>query len=91
MLVDIIGYAAGAILAVCFVPQVWKTWKTRSAEDVSFWMVLLTLVSAILYEIYAFMLGLWPVVVMNGIFAILVAIQLSLKLAYSAPDKANSP
>ena len=83
MYVDLIGYAAGAILAICFLPQVWQTWKTRRADDVSFWMILLTLLSAVLYEIYAALLGLWPVVIMNGIFGILVAIQLGLKILFS--------
>ena len=83
MFVDLIGYAAGATLAACYVPQVVKTWTTRRADDVSFWMILLTLLSALLYEIYAAILGLWPVVIMNGIFGILVAIQLGLKVTLS--------
>ncbi len=86
MYVDLIGYAAGAILAICFLPQVWQTWKTRRADDVSFWMILLTLLSAVLYEIYAALLGLWPVVIMNGIFAVLVATQLGLKIIFSGND-----
>ena len=32
---DLIGFVAGAILAVCFLPQVIRTLKTRTAEDVS--------------------------------------------------------
>ena len=83
MFVDLIGYAAGATLAACYVPQVVKTWSTRSAEDVSYWMVALTLLSAVLYEIYAALLGLWPVVIMNGIFGLLVSIQLCLMIAHS--------
>ena len=94
MYVDLIGYAAGAILAICFLPQVWQTWKTRRADDVSFWMIVLTLLSAVLYEVYAALLGLWPVVIMNGIFGILVAIQLGLKILFSesepATDTANA-
>ena len=84
MYVDLIGYAAGILLAICFLPQVLQTWKTRRADDVSLWMILLTLLSAVLYEIYAAMLGLWPVVIMNGIFGVLVAIQLGLKILFSA-------
>ena len=97
MFVDLIGYAAGATLASCFLPQVLHTWKTRRADDVSLWMILLTLLSAVLYEIYAVMLGLWPVVIMNGIFAVLVAIQLALKLVFTRnggdamPGTVNSP
>ena len=90
MFVDLVGYATGALLAICFVPQVWQTWKTRRADDVSFWMILLTLLSAVLYEIYAVMLGLWPVVIMNGSFGVLVAIQLGLKLFFSERGAATA-
>lgn len=83
MIVDLIGYAAGGILAICFVPQIFQTIKTRRADDVSLWMMLLTLLSALLYEIYASLLGLWPVVIMNGIFGTLVAFQIVLKVYFS--------
>ena len=83
MLVDLIGYAAGALLAVCFLPQVLQTWRARSAEGVSRWMVLLTFLSAILYEVYAALQSLWPVVVMNGVFCGMVGLQLLLVVLYS--------
>ena len=83
MYVDLIGYAAGGLLAICYVPQVVQTFTTKKADDVSFWMIFLTLLSAVLYEIYAAMLGLWPVVIMNGIFGVLVTIQLGLKIRFS--------
>lgn len=46
-------------------------------------MLLLTLVSVALYEVYAGLLGLWPVVIMNGIFLVLVAFELVLKIVFS--------
>ncbi|KAJ3363431.1 hypothetical protein GGF31_000968 [Allomyces arbusculus] len=36
-LVEAIGYVSGGILAVCLVPQIYQVWKTRSAEDISYW------------------------------------------------------
>ena len=87
MLTDLVGYAAGFLLALCFVPQILKTWRTRRADDVSMRMLLLTLASAILYEVYAGLLGLWPVVVMNGIFAVLVLIEIGLKLRYDRREQ----
>jgi len=90
MFVDAIGYAAGALTAICFLPQILQTLKTRSASDVSLWMLLLTLLSVMLYEIYAALLGLWPVVIMNGIFLVLVAFELALKLRFSG-SRATKP
>ena len=42
-------------------------------------MLLLSLGAAIGYEIYSWQLRLWPVVVMNRIFLVLVAIEIALK------------
>lgn len=73
---DLIGYAAGLFLMWSFIPQVIKTIKTRKADDISIVMLCITLVSALLYEIYAVLLQLTPVIIMNGIFAFTVFIQL---------------
>jgi MtN3 and saliva related transmembrane protein len=83
MLIDAIGYSAGVLTAICFLPQILQTLKTRSAADVSLWMLLLTLLSVMLYEVYAVLLGLWPVVIMNGIFFLLVMFELALKIRFS--------
>lgn len=75
-LTDLTGYAAGIFLMWSFLPQLIKTIRTRRAEDLSVGMLGVTLVSAVLYEIYAFLLGLTPVIIMNGIFALTVMLQL---------------
>ena len=36
----------------------------------------------VFYEIYAWLLGLWPVLVMNGIFGLLVLLEIGLKIHY---------
>ena len=87
---DLLAYAAGFLLALCFLPQVVQTWKTKRADDVSLTMLLLTLASAVLYEIYAIRLGLVPVVIMNGIFMALVAFELLLKLLFSRPRESTA-
>ncbi|HEB83048.1 MAG TPA: hypothetical protein ENJ11_09340 [Gammaproteobacteria bacterium] len=73
---DMTGYAAGIFLMWSFLPQLIKTIRTRRAEDISIGMLSITLISALLYEIYAGLLGLTPVIIMNGIFALTVLLQL---------------
>ncbi len=79
---DVIGYAAGLLLALCFLPQVVHSWRTKQVDDVSMGMLLMSLGSASLYEIYAVRLGLTPVVVMNGVFGLLILIEIGLKFRY---------
>ncbi len=89
MYVDLIGYAAGLFMAISFVPQVAQTLRTRLADDVSMSMLMLTLCSVVLYEIYAAILGLWPVVIMNGIFLVLVSFETFLKIALLQKSKSK--
>ncbi|MEM8885410.1 MAG: PQ-loop domain-containing transporter [Planctomycetota bacterium] len=79
---DLIGYLAGIALTLSFLPQVVKTYRSRRADDVSMGMLLLTLVSAMGYEVYAWRLGLIPVVVMNAIFGTLVALEIAMKFRF---------
>ena len=74
---------------VCYLPQIVRTWRTKKVEDLSLWMIVLTLVSTVFYEIYAIMLDLTPVIVMNGVFLVLVFIQLLLKLVFDRRVKAS--
>lgn len=82
MFTDIIGYLAGILLTTCFLPQIFKTIKMKKADDVSMIMLILSLGSALLYEVYAYLLGLWPVLIMNGIFALLIIAEMVLKIHY---------
>ncbi|MEA3301958.1 MAG: SemiSWEET family transporter [Pseudomonadota bacterium] len=79
-MLDLIGYAAGFFLMWSFLPQVIKTATTRTTEGLSVSMLVITLISGGLYEIYAYLLGLTPVVIMNGIFVLTVSIQLVMTL-----------
>ena len=68
MLTDIVAYLAGICLALSFLPQVIKTWRTKHAADVSMGLLLLSLASAVGYEYYAWVLGLIPVYLgINGL------------------------
>ena len=73
---DLIGYAAGLFSMWSFLPQLLKTVRTRRAEDISVAMLCITLIAVLLYEVYAIRLHLTPVIVMNGIFAVTVFLQL---------------
>lgn len=87
---DLVGYVAGVLLALSFLPQVIRTYRVKHADDVSMGMLLLVLGSAIGYEIYSWQLRLWPVVVMNGVFLVLVALEIVLKLIYDRRNRATA-
>ena len=80
--IDLMGYLGGIFLMISFLPQVIKTWKSKEADQISIFLLLLTLFSGIFYNIYAYMLDLLPVIIMNSIFVVLVIVQLILTLKY---------
>ena len=82
MLQDIIGYLGGIFIMVSFVPQVIKSYKTKSVEDLSLWMIIATFVGTVFWILYVYLINSKPVLIMNIIFGFVVLFQLFLKLKY---------
>jgi MtN3 and saliva related transmembrane protein len=64
---DLIGAIAGVLTTVSFVPQVLKTWRTRSTGDISFGMFLLFSLGVALWLIYGAAIRSAPIVLANGV------------------------
>ena len=58
---DALGYVAALFATGSFIPQVVKTWRTRSAEDLSFLMLFLHIAGMGLWLTYGVMLGAAPI------------------------------
>ncbi len=80
-MVEIIGYLAGFLAMISFLPQVVKTLHSKSAKDISLAMLLLTLSTNVLYLIYGINLRLTPIVVMLSIMICVVLLQIGLTYA----------
>lgn len=73
--VSFVGFAAGTLTTLAFLPQVLHTWRLRTAEGLS-WTTLVTFsVGVALWLIYGIALHAWPVIVANGVT---LALQLPL-------------
>ena len=77
---DALGYTAAIFATGSFIPQVVKTWRTRSAEDISFLMLFLHITGMVLWGTYGFLLGAAPIVVANVIAILLDVALIVLKL-----------
>jgi MtN3 and saliva related transmembrane protein len=80
--IDLIGYLGSFLSCITFIPQVYKTWQTKSAGDLSLTMLFIVLSSTVVWLIYAFALMLWPVIICNGIMFFLVALLIYFKATY---------
>lgn len=67
MTIDLIGYIATGLLAIAFVPQAAKVWKTKSVKDISITTFSLALSATILWVYYAYIKQEWPVLVVNAL------------------------
>ena len=53
---EVIGIVAGALSCTTFLPQVIKTWKSKSTKDVSPTMFLIATVSSALWLLYGILI-----------------------------------
>lgn len=81
--IEILGMVAGSISAVTFLPQVIKTWKTKSADDISLLMFTFATVSVILWLIYGIVKESIPIIYTNSLVLVCSLIMLYFKFRYS--------
>jgi MtN3 and saliva related transmembrane protein len=81
-LVDAIGTLAAAISVLSLAPQVVKTWRTRSARDLSYLWLGAALAGTLLWVAYGTLKADWAVFVANVLVAALVVLLLGMKRIY---------
>ena len=80
--VTTIGLAAGFCTTLAFLPQVIRTWRTRSTADISLGMFLIFTIGVLLWLIYGLVLHDIALIAANGITFVLSAMILLFKLRY---------
>jgi len=77
---NFVGFLAGFLTTLAFLPQVLKTWKSRSTKDLSLSMWLVLSAGISLWLVYGFLKMDVPLLVANGLTLFLAGIVLFLKL-----------
>lgn len=78
---DLFGYPAAFLTTIAFVPQVWKSWRTRDLSGISLPMYALFTLGVALWFGYGIVIGSAPVITANGITLVLASIVLWLKVS----------
>lgn len=76
------GLVAGFLTTVAFIPQVIKTWQSKSARDLSLIMFSLFCTGVFLWMIYGFMINELPVILWNIITLMLALTILFFKIRF---------
>ena len=80
--VSIIGYVAGTCTTLAFLPQVIRTWKTRSTDDISLGMFSLMVFGIGLWLFYGVVTDDWPLIIADGFSLFLAAMILLMKIRF---------
>ena len=84
---DFAGIAAGTLTTIAFVPQVIKTWRSQSADDISMMMFLMFTTGVMMWLIYGISINSWPMIVANTITLVLAVSIIAMKLRYEYQKK----
>ena len=80
--IDLFGFLAALLTTIAFLPQLYKTWQTKTADDVSLVMLILFITGLVCWIIYGFKINSIPILVANIITFIFNFSILVLKISY---------
>jgi MtN3 and saliva related transmembrane protein len=80
--VTLLGLLAGTCTTIAFVPQLLKTWQSRSAGDISVIMLVTFSTGLLLWLVYGIFIRSLPVVLANGVTLVLSSVILYFKFKF---------
>ena len=80
---ELLGYAACAVTALTFLPQVVKTWKEKSAKNVSLMMFVIAFINEVMWIVYGVLQKDNVIIVTNVIMITMCSVMISLKHRYN--------
>lgn len=86
---EYVGLTAGVLTTAAYVPQVYKTWRSKSAGDISLVMYLSMTLGLFLWLVYGVLLRAPSVIIANGVSLALAAWMLRMKMRHIAAARAE--
>jgi MtN3 and saliva related transmembrane protein len=80
--IELLGMSAGLISSITFIPQVIKTWRSKSAKDISLLMFTFATASVIMWLIYGILIKNTPIIFTNGTILVFSSLMLYFKFKY---------
>lgn len=79
---SLLGFVAGTLTTVSFVPQVIKAWRTKRCHDLSWGMLITFSTGVVLWLVYGVRLWDLPIIAANAVTLALLLIIGALKARY---------
>lgn len=80
--INALGLVAGSLTTIAFLPQVFKTWRTRATGDISLGMFVIFSSGSLLWAVYGVFIHSLPIVIANAITLALALTILFFKIRY---------
>lgn len=84
---ELCGYTAGVLFASGFIPQVYKSYRTKNMEDISYAWQFIFLTGVILGIIYSVHKNLPPIYLCSSVELVFMLILICMKAYYEKCDK----
>ena len=84
--VTLIGFAAGALTTLSFVPQAVKSYRTKRCDDLSAGMLLAFTSGVVLWLTYGLIVRSAPIITANAVTLALLAGIIIMKIRYRPPE-----
>jgi MtN3 and saliva related transmembrane protein len=78
----IVGYLAGTLTTISFIPQVVRAWRLKETRDLSLAMLVLFAAGILLWTCYGIWTDSLPIIAANVITFVLILVLLGLKFRY---------
>lgn len=82
MYTSLIGYLSGGLITIALLPQIIKSWKTKSTKDISIPWMIIYIIGLFLGVVYGFLINSLPIIITTIIEMLMAISLLILKLIY---------
>lgn len=82
MNIEIIGTVAGILSCITFMPQVLRTWKLKSADEISPLMFVIAMISTLLWLIYGILIHSFSMIFTNIVVCSMSVVMLVMIIAF---------
>jgi len=82
ILINIMGFVATGIIGFSLVPQVYKTFRDKKADDLSMSSLVLQNISNVMFIVYGYFINSLPIIICNGIILVCSSLLIYAKSKY---------
>ncbi len=82
-LTSLLGFIAGTLTTISFIPQVLQAWRSKRCDDLSWAMLLTFSGGVVLWLVYGIRLWAMPVILANAVTLALLLAIMALKARYT--------